>query len=73
MVAGILPVPRVVGVDGPAPDMAVAIGVVRGNAMGHAQNLAVGTLGAPAEDIPCRGRATRVTDTGTSKLQHCRG
>jgi len=73
MVAGILPVPRVVGVDGLVPDMAVAIGVVRGSAMGHAQNRAVGTLEVPVEDIPRRGKATRVTDTGTSTPQRCKG
>ena len=74
VVAGILLVPlQVVGVDGSVPGMAAAIGVVHGSVMGQAQNRAAGKLGAPVEGIPRRGKETRVTGTGTSTLQHCRG
>lgn len=74
MVAGVLPVPpQVAGVDELVPDMAVAIGVVRGSVKGQAQNRAVGKLGVPVEGIPRRGKEKRVTGTGTSTLQHCRG
>jgi hypothetical protein len=57
MAAGFLLGPsQVVGVDGPVPDMAVAIGAVRGSAMGQAQNLVVGKSGVPVEGIPRRVR-----------------
>jgi hypothetical protein len=73
MVPGFLPVPpEVVGVDKQVPDMAAAIGAVPGSVMGQAQNRAAGKSGVP-EGIPRRGKEIRVTDTGTSTPQRCRG
>ena len=74
MVPGFLLVPlQAVGVDKPVPDMAVAIGAVRGSVTGQAQNRAVGKSGDLVEGIPHRGKETRATDTGTSTLLRCRG
>ena len=74
MVVGFLLVPpQAAGVDKLVPDMAVATGAVRGSVMGQAQNREVGKSGPPVEGIPHRGREIRVTDTGTSMPQRCRG
>jgi hypothetical protein len=74
MAAGFLLGPsQVVGAGGPVPDMAAAIGAVRGSAMGQAQSLVVGKSGVPAQGIPRRGKVRRVTDTGTNTLPRYRG
>jgi hypothetical protein len=64
--------PRLVGVNEPVPDMAVAIGEVRGNAKGQAQNQAADKQGVLVEGIPGRSKEIRATDTDTSTLQRCK-
>lgn len=74
MAAGFLLGPsQVVGVDGSVPDMAVAIGAVRGSVMGQGQNLVADKSGVHVERIPGRGKERRVTDIGTNTLPRYRG
>lgn len=65
--------PQLVGVDELVLGMAVAIGAARGSVTGRAQNRVVDRLGVLVEGIPGRSRETRVTDTGRSMPQRCRG
>lgn len=58
--------------DEVVPDTVVAIGGVRGSAMGLVQDRVMGKLGVPVENIPGRGKETYLTDTGTNMLQRCR-
>jgi hypothetical protein len=72
-VTGFLLVPRLVGMDQSVPDMVVAIGEVRGSVKVEGQNQSVNKQGVLVEGIPSRGKERRATDTGTSRLQRCKG
>ena len=74
MVVGFLSVPPwTAGADKQGPGMAAAIGVAHGSVTGQAQNRTVGKSGVPVEGTPRRDKEIRVTDTGTSTLQRCKG